>query len=307
MNGLIRRTSLWYIKPLQWWSCACFSSLERCKLISAFLLRALGYVALNCDNCLGQNKNTVTWYLVWRSLTKHYRSITLNFLDLQPHEVCFRSVFWLLKKKYCHSVVGCLDDMARVVTTSTSDSWVNLLQPIGDEQGSVVVVCYKWQEFRGRVLIREVWVDSYNLSFCFSGAAAGAVRLLAALPEVVEVFQPVLERTLPAQVTPRTLPPQGLSRERVEYPTRTYGGFCPQFCRDIVYPELPMAHQGSSSIKPGPSVISSATTKVLQKQRITSDRNKGPMLCILGLTVLFRVISSSGWKRYVEMSRASRA
>ena len=76
-------------------------------------------VHLHADNCVGQNKNnTMIHYLLWRVLVVLLKRITLSFLIVGHPKFSPDWCFGLLKQRFRRSVVGSVNDLARVVDES---------------------------------------------------------------------------------------------------------------------------------------------------------------------------------------------
>ena len=104
-------------------------------------------VHLHCDNCSGQNKNQyVLAYLMWRVITGHHKSISLNFLITGHTKFAPDWCFGLLKLKFRKEPVSSLKEMEATVCHSTLQE-VNIPQLVGDERGTVFVPMYDWQVF----------------------------------------------------------------------------------------------------------------------------------------------------------------
>ena len=102
-------------------------------------------VHLHADNCGGQNKNAImVQYLLWRVMTGQHKEITLSFMIPGHTKFSPDWCFGLQKKKYRRTEVGSLADLVGVVNESAS---VNVAQPTGLEDGTVLVTTYDWQEY----------------------------------------------------------------------------------------------------------------------------------------------------------------
>ena len=110
---------------------------------------------LHADNCSGQNKkHYVMQYLAWRVLSGLNKSITLSFLIVGHTKFSPDWCFGLLKQAYRRTRIGCLDDIVRVVESSSA---VNHAQLVGTQDSKVLVPTYDWatffdQPFRQRAL-----------------------------------------------------------------------------------------------------------------------------------------------------------
>ena len=95
---------------------------------------------LHADNCSGQNKNQfVMQYLVWRVLAGLSREIELSFIVAGHTKFSPDWCFGLLKRAFRRSKVGCLDDIVRVVESSAT---VNYVQLVATQDGRLMVPTY---------------------------------------------------------------------------------------------------------------------------------------------------------------------
>ena len=78
------------------------------------------HVTLHCDNCACQNKNQyMLQYLAWRVITGRHTSVSLHSM-LPGNTKCAPDwCFGLLKRSFKRSEVHCLDDLAKVINSST--------------------------------------------------------------------------------------------------------------------------------------------------------------------------------------------
>ncbi|ELT88897.1 hypothetical protein CAPTEDRAFT_206332 [Capitella teleta] len=99
-------------------------------------------VHLHCDNCSGQNKNNfVLYYLAWRVAMGLHKTIGLHFMVAGHTKFAPDWCFGLLKQAFRRSKVDSLECMESVVNGSAA---CNIAQPIGWEDGRVVVPVYDW-------------------------------------------------------------------------------------------------------------------------------------------------------------------
>eukprot|EP00064_Thunnus_orientalis_P018752 superscaffoldBa00004421_g18858 len=108
----------------------------------------LGEKHLHCDNCSGQDKNKLTlWYLGWQCMVGLHDSVSLNFLTAGHTKFAPDWCFGLFKKRFHHTPVSSLENICRAMSSSTSESSVNIPQLIGDETGQVFVQTHDWHSF----------------------------------------------------------------------------------------------------------------------------------------------------------------
>ena len=99
-------------------------------------------VHLHADNCTGQNKNRhVLAYLMWRVQTGRHKEITLSFLIVGHTKFSPDTCFGLIKQKYRKTFVGCVEDIASVVSKSSE---VNEAQLVGAQDGTSIVPMFDW-------------------------------------------------------------------------------------------------------------------------------------------------------------------
>ena len=97
------------------------------------------HVDLHCDNCSGQNKNRYMLnYLCWRTLNNLHEEINLHFLIAGHTKFAPDWCFGLVKQAYRRTKVGTIDDICKVVRSSTPTG-INVAQPVGLENGTVFV------------------------------------------------------------------------------------------------------------------------------------------------------------------------
>ena len=129
---------------------------------------------LHSDNCSGQNKNRyVLAYLVWRVITGHHKSISLNFLTTGHAKFAPDWCFDLLKQKFRKEPVSSLKEMETTVHRSTLQE-VNIPQLVGDEGAKVFVPMYDWQAFLVPFSKAVKGIKQYH-HFSFSHQAQGVV------------------------------------------------------------------------------------------------------------------------------------
>ena len=102
-------------------------------------------VHLHADNCSGLNKNRhVIAYSMWSVLTGRHKQITLSFLIVGHTKFSPDTCFGMIKRFYRRTFVGCLDDIAKVVSKS---SVVNEPQLAGTQDGSTIIPMHDWATY----------------------------------------------------------------------------------------------------------------------------------------------------------------
>ncbi len=133
--------------------------------------------------------------------------------------------FGLLKQRYRKTKIGCLNDLAKVVNTSST---VNEAQLVGTQDGSVVVPTRDWATFLGSHFKKLAGIRKYQ-HFCFSANHPGYVfiKQYSDSPEVSVQLNRESSWRPSADDLPPTITPAGLSHERQEYLFQKIREFCP--------------------------------------------------------------------------------
>jgi hypothetical protein len=192
-------------------------------------------VHLHADNCGGQNKNAImVQYLLWRVMTGQHKQITLSFMIPGHTKFSPDWCFGLLKKRYRRTKVGGLTDLIGVVNESAT---VNVAQPTGLEDGSVVVTTYDWQEYfktfctkvTGIKKLHHIRFDSAHPGFIFTKEKTGSTEVKRSILKVAS-WSPQADQL------PPVLHPAGLSSKRQWYLYDKIREFCPENVQDITCP-----------------------------------------------------------------------
>ncbi len=93
-------------------------------------------------------------YLTWRVLSGLNKKIEISFMMVGHTKFAPDWAFGLLKQRFRKSVLGCLDDMVRVVNESAS---VNVAQLVGSESGNTFVRQYNWSDYFHRFYKRQAF------------------------------------------------------------------------------------------------------------------------------------------------------
>jgi hypothetical protein len=113
-----------------------------------FELYSLGEkeIIIHADNCSGQNKNNaMIQYLAWRVLTGKHKKITYSFMVPGHTKFSPDGFFGLFKLKLKNSEVDDLEDLVKVVNSSTKG--YNIAQTIFDETREKKVLFYSWTKY----------------------------------------------------------------------------------------------------------------------------------------------------------------
>ncbi|XP_071940904.1 uncharacterized protein [Antedon mediterranea] len=203
-----------------------------------FLDGGLGeeHCLLHCDNCSGQNKNKyVLWYLAWRTMHGLHKSIGLNFLIAGHTKFAPDQGFGLLKQRFKKCMVSCLDDMKKVVETS-SHSGYNKAKIVGAEDGTMHVPAYNWQTFLEPFFKPLPQIKSlHHMRFCCDNPGMVFYKKYSDSPE--QSFQLLRNLdVLPPVELPTPIVPPGLTYERQLYLHNSVREFCTEETQDIVCP-----------------------------------------------------------------------
>ena len=161
---------------------------------------------------------------MWRVLTGRHKQITLSFLIVGHTKFSPDTCFGLIKRLYRRTYVGCLDDIAGVVSKS---SVVNEPQIVGAQDGSTVVPMYNWGTYFDEGTTKVPGIKKYQ-HFRFSAEHPGKVFVKSsrgAAEKEVTILKSThnLLETFPSMITPT-----GLSLERQLYLYDKIREFCPE-------------------------------------------------------------------------------
>ena len=236
-------------------------------------------VHLHADNCGGQNKNaTMVQYLLWRVMTGQHTEITLSFMIPGHTKFSPDWCFGLLKKTYRRTKVGGLTDLCGVVNDSAA---VNIAQPTGLEDGSVVVTTYDWQNYFSPFCAKVNGIKKLH-HLRFSSASPGCifVKERAGSAEVNRTILKDKNWKPTADQLPPILPPTGLSQQRQWYLYEKIREFCPDYLKDTTCPRPSDPAQDPGSIpssSPTPSRSSPSPSPTdTTADTITSNKDEPP-------------------------------
>ena len=216
-------------------------------------------VHLHANNCGGQNKNAImVHYLLWRVMTNQHSEITLSFMIPGHTKFSPDWCFGLLKKRYRRTKVGGLTDLCGVVNDSAV---VNIAQPTGLEDGSVVVTTYNWQDYFDQFCKKVNGIKKLH-HLRFSSASPGCifVKERAGSTEVKRNILKDKNWAPKVDQLPPILPPSGLSLKRQWYLYKKIREFCPDHLKDTTCPQPDEPEQHTSpSHSPSPTPSRSPT------------------------------------------------
>ncbi|KAJ8029547.1 hypothetical protein HOLleu_28971 [Holothuria leucospilota] len=193
-------------------------------------------VHLHCDNCSGQNKNRfMMWYLSWRTLHRLHTDITINFLVVGHTKFAPDWGFGLIKKRFRRCMCSSLQDVANVISSSTT-SGMNIPRSVGTEGGETLVPVFDWQAFLGPYFRPLAGIKAmHHMRFSSDHPGVAFIKQFADSAEtpVNILLDPTLR---PPRELPSPLPPPGLSEQRMKYLYTTIREFCTEDTRNIVCP-----------------------------------------------------------------------
>ena len=177
------------------------------------------------------------YYLMWRVLTGQHQQITLSFLPVGHTKFFPDAGFGMLKRKFKHTKVGCLDDIASVVENSAA---MNHAQLVGNQQGNVIVPSYDWITFFEENIIKNALRGIKKMAhFRFSSDSPGYVHVKNRSDDTTE-RKIKLVKDISWQPSVQSLPdiiaPDGLPLKRQWYLYEKIREFCPEHCKDLVCP-----------------------------------------------------------------------
>lgn len=201
-------------------------------------------VSLHCDNCSGQNKNKfMLWYLLWRTMHGLHNSINLNFMIVGHTKFAPDWCFGLLKQAYRHTPVSSLQNIVKMVESSTVNK-VNVAQLVGDEEQHVSVEQFDWHNFLQPYFKAFRGIKQYQ-HFRFSSTEKGVVFAKNKPDEVEVKFQLLMNEGLfPPRDMPPPLVPGGLDARRKWYLYDTIREFCSETEMDKSCPLPTVARPG---------------------------------------------------------------
>ena len=177
-------------------------------------------------------------YLAWRVMCGLNRKIEISFLLVGHTKFAPDWCFGLLKQKFRKTVVGCLDDLVRVVDQSARTNYAQL---VGKEDGTVLVEQYDWATHFDSFFRRAAFdgIKSWH-HLVFSSETPGKAfvrercdaeeKTLTLLRKEFQGWKPCLTQL------PAVLKPPGLSQERRGYLYEKIREFVPDPHKDTVCP-----------------------------------------------------------------------
>ena len=192
-------------------------------------------VHFHCDNCAGQNKKFLMFYMMYRVLCGLHDEITVSFLPVGHTKFSPDCCFGLFKRHFRRSKVGCLDDIVRVVNESATP---NVAQLVGTQDGEVLVPMYDWSSFFEDATVKTALKGIKQMHhFHFSKSHPGKVMVRNSSIEEWRIINLLKDPSWHPVNLPEQVVPPGLPLERQWYLFEKIREFCPEECRDLVCPE----------------------------------------------------------------------
>ena len=165
-------------------------------------------------------------YLMWRVLTKRHSSIVLSFLIVGHTKFSPDTCFGLIKRLYSRTNVGCLRDIATVVTRS---SIVNEPELVGAQDGSTFAPTYDWASYFDASTTTIKGIKKYQ-HFSFRADKPGKVFTKCKHDDVEQQHTLIKKECNDRLINsfPSVISPPGLSAERQQYLYEKIREFCPE-------------------------------------------------------------------------------
>ncbi len=171
-------------------------------------------IIIHADNCSGQNKNNaMIQYLAWRVLTGKHKRITYSFMVPGHTKFSPDGFFGLFKLKLKNSEVDDLEDLVKVVNSSTKG--YNIAQTIFDETGERKVFFYSWTKYLKTFFKPLQDISKYH-HFIFNQEQPGTIYVQKSIGSELLMVDIIKDLCNINQVLERKNP-IGLSAERKKY------------------------------------------------------------------------------------------
>lgn len=221
-------------------------------------------LSLHADNCVGQNKNNVLMqYLLWRVMTGLNETITLSFMLVGHTKFAPDRFFGLIKRRYRHTPVYSINDMVKVVQSSTVAGG-NIVQLTKDVNGERQVTWRNWKSFLSNLFRNIPGVTAYH-HFHFDTHNPGEVVLKEfadSTETVVNMCNPETEFELDPDSLPEEIQPAGMDLKRRWYLYDEIRPFCMSSEDiDLTCPRPSQLKPGTESEESTPGTTSSRKRK----------------------------------------------
>ena len=201
-----------------------------------------------------------------------HQHITLSFLPVGHTKFATDACFGLIKQRFRHTRVDCIDDLARLVERSSN---VNIAQPVGNQlTGERIVPLFNWHNYL-QAKFRKLSHIKQIHKFVFSSDCPGTVKISEFSntdESTITLLRDATWSPSPAEL-PQLLYPSGLSNERQWYLYEKIRDFCSDDTKDIVCP-LPCMPRSSATPLPSPSrptISFSGEEPPTKKQRVCGN------------------------------------
>ena len=220
----------------------------------------------------------VMQYLTWRVLCGLNEHIEISFLVVGHMKFAPDWCFGLVKQKFRKTLVGCQDDLLRVVNQSAT---TNVGQLVGKEDGTTVMQQYDWagyfSEFFKNLAFKGIkkW---RHLVFSSAHPGKAVVRgHCSAEGETISLLKKDHLNWKPRpDDLPSVLPPPGLSLDRQQYLYNKIRQFVPDEHKDTVCPYPGTGASPAtptSSLAPSPQPSPPSTPPPTRRRRRKKNRS----------------------------------
>ena len=182
-------------------------------------------------------------YLIWRVLTEQHKTTTLSFLLTGHTKFSCDGCFGLVKHLHRKTKVDCLDDIAAVVTESST---VNIPQLCGTENGEIIVATLHWTTFLGIYFHKVSTIKQFHH---FHFAEESTTKRVQEFVDSKFAEQTLLRQSLPhKEAMPQVIKPKGLDTKQQWYLYNEIRPFTAERCQEITTP-LPTAAKPKRKIE----------------------------------------------------------
>jgi hypothetical protein len=172
-------------------------------------------IIIHADNCSGQNKNNaMIQYLAWRVLKGFHKKITYSFMVPGHTKFSPDGFFGLFKLKLKNSEVDDLDDLVKVVESSTKG--YNIAQTIYNETGEREVFFYSWTKYLKNFFVPLPNILKYH-HFTFDQEEPGIVYVKQKIEEKEFTIDIIKSSNLESDIILEQKHPVGLTADRQKY------------------------------------------------------------------------------------------
>ena len=168
-------------------------------------------MVLNADNCVCQNKNNIVLqYLLWCTTVGLSSKIELAFMIAGHTKFGPDYGFGVFKRLYRHADVNSVKDVCSLMSTSK----LLIAEPVGYENGEILVPCYDWQsKFQG--MGKVTGIKKYH-HFIFDSKTSSVTVKEFVSSEQVELSI-TTDSSIHSSDMPPVMVPAGLTVQRQHY------------------------------------------------------------------------------------------